>query len=226
MATFATAAQLHLFLPRYLFFTAPAWVLLAAVAVCRIAGPVTASGARAPGTARRVLGRAVAVAAFGGLAFQAVAGIEAARGPIAGEPDFRGAARVIREGQREQDGIAFAGVMQERRAMAYELRDERDRPSDVLAWRTPQERGSFDAAECPQPQTCLADTERLWLVSTSPDPAKPFTGMPEATAAVIRKGFRVVRTEQLDSVRVLLLERAAEAAKPRENDAATRKVHA
>ncbi|NEB78096.1 hypothetical protein G3I40_23160, partial [Streptomyces sp. SID14478] len=41
LATFGTAAQLHLFLPRYLLFTAPAWVLLAAVAVCRIAGPVT-----------------------------------------------------------------------------------------------------------------------------------------------------------------------------------------
>ncbi|WP_248844880.1 glycosyltransferase family 39 protein [Streptomyces griseorubiginosus] len=45
VATYATAAQLHLFLPRYLLFTAPAWVLLAAVAVVRIAGPV--AGAKA-----------------------------------------------------------------------------------------------------------------------------------------------------------------------------------
>ncbi|MFD8980968.1 glycosyltransferase family 39 protein [Streptomyces sp. NPDC059564] len=106
VVTFATAAQLHLFRPRYLFFTAPTWVLLAAVALCRIAGPVTGPSARTaggrtagagtagagtagagtararmPGAARRVLGRAVAVAAVGGLAFQALPGSDADRGP-------------------------------------------------------------------------------------------------------------------------------------------------
>ncbi|MET9606562.1 glycosyltransferase family 39 protein [Streptomyces sp. NPDC006512] len=230
VATFVTAAQLHLFLPRYLFFTAPAWVLLASVAVCRITGrvarpPAAEPGASVPGTAARVGGWVLVAAAAGGLAFQALPGIEAARGPVAGEPDFRGAAGIVRAGQRERDGIVFAGELAERRALAYELRDDRARPADVLMDRTPQELGSFGALECPEPASCLSGADRLWLVSTSPDPGEPFTGMPERTARAIRAEFKVVRTDGLDSVRVLLLERIPEAAKSRGDDAATRKVH-
>ncbi|WP_221353000.1 glycosyltransferase family 39 protein [Streptomyces beigongshangae] len=233
VATYVTAAQLHLFLPRYLLFTAPAWVLLAAVAVVRIAGPVAGTGAVAgtgtgTGTAaRRGLGRVLVAVAVAAIAFQSLPGIRETRQNALGEPDFRGAARIIEAGQRKGDGIVFSGVMTERRAMAYELRDVAGRPKDLLMSRTPQERGSFDAAECAHPAECLAGTDRLWLVSTTPD-GQPFSGMPKASAAGIRKGFEVVRTERLPYLQLVLLERtrAATDDSPLErDDAAKRRVH-
>ena len=225
VATYLTAAQLHLFLPRYLLFTAPAWVLLTAVAVGRLAGPVAGAKAGSGGAAQRGFGWVLAAAAVAGLAFQSLPGIREARHNALGEPDFRGAAQIIEAQQRKGDGIVFSGVMQERRAMAYELRDDAGRPRDVLMYRTPQERGSFDASECPQPASCLAKSGRLWLVSTTLD-GQPFSGMPKATATVIQKDFRVVKTRKLDYLQLVLLERARAATQgTSHDDAAHRKVH-
>ncbi|MET7473047.1 glycosyltransferase family 39 protein [Streptomyces sp. NPDC005648] len=225
VATYLTAAQLHLFLPRYLLFTAPAWVLLTAVAVERLAGPVAGARAGSGGAVRRGFGWVLAAAAVAGLAFQSLPGIRAAHHNAVGEPDFRGAARIVQAQQRKGDGIVFSGVLQERRAMAYELRDDAGRPHDVLMYRTPQQRGSYDAAECPRPASCLAKSDRLWLVSTTLD-GQPFSGMPKATATVIQKDFRIVRTRKLDYLQLVLLERTRAATEgTSHDDAANRKVH-
>ncbi|MER6269053.1 glycosyltransferase family 39 protein [Streptomyces sp900105755] len=225
VATYLTAAQLHLFLPRYLLFTAPAWVLLTAVGVGRLAGPVAGAKAGSGGAVRRGFGWVLAAAAVAGLAFQSLPGIREAHHNALGEPDFRGAARIVAAQQRKGDGIVFSGVLQERRAMAYELRDDAGRPRDVLMYRTPQERGSYDAAECPQPASCLAKSERLWLVSTTLD-GQPFSGMPKTTATVIQKDFRVVKTRKLDYLQLMLLERTRAATDgTSHDDAARRKVH-
>ena len=225
VATYLTAAQLHLFLPRYLLFTAPAWVLLTAVAVERLAGPVAGARAGSAGAVRRGFGWVLVAAAVAGLAFQSLPGIREARHNAVGEPDFRGAARIVQAQQRKGDGIVFSGVMQERRAMAYELRDDAGRPRDVLMYRTPQQRGSYDAAECPRPASCLARSERLWLVSTTLD-GQPFSGMPKATATAIHKDFRIVRTRKLDYLQLVLLERTRAATEgTSHDDAADRKVH-
>ncbi|MFC8514238.1 glycosyltransferase family 39 protein [Streptomyces sp. NPDC057257] len=225
VATYLTAAQLHLFLPRYLLFTAPAWVLLTAVAVGRLAGPVAGARAGSGGAVRRGFGWVLAAAAVAGLAFQSLPGIRDARHNAPGEPDFRGAAQIIEAQQRKGDGIVFSGVMQERRAMAYELREDAGRPRDVLMYRTPQERGSFDAAECPRPASCLAKSERLWLVATTPD-GQPFSGMPKATATAIQKDFRIVKTRKLDYLGLVLLQRTRAATDgTSDDDAASRKVH-
>ncbi|MEV7738679.1 glycosyltransferase family 39 protein [Streptomyces sp. NPDC088921] len=227
LATYATAAQLHLFLPRYLLFTAPAWVLLAAVAVVRIAGPVAGAKAGTGAVARRGLGWALVAAAVAGLAFQSLPGIRETRQNALGEPDFRGAAQLIEAGQKKGDGIVFSGVMSERRAMDYELRDDAGRPRDSLMYRTPQELGSFGALECPDAATCLAKADRLWLVSTTLD-GQPFSGMPKTTATVIQKSFKVVKTKKLQYLQLVLLERtraATDDPSKGEDDAAKRKVH-
>jgi mannosyltransferase len=227
VATYVTASKLHLFLPRYLLFTVPAWVLLAAVAVTRLAGPVAGAKAGTGSAVRRGFGWVLAATAVAGLLWQALPGIREARQNALGEPDFRGAAHLIRAEQRKGDGIAFSGVMAERRAMAYELRDDSGRPRDVLMYRTPQELGSFGATECPQPVACLANTDRLWLVSTTID-GQPLSGMPKRTAAAIKSGFRVVRTRKLTGLQLLLLEPVKKAADDSagKDDASRRKVHA
>jgi mannosyltransferase len=227
VATYATAAQLHLFLPRYLLFTAPAWVLLAAVAVLRIAGPVAGAKAGTGAAARRGLGWVLVAAAVAGLAFQSLPGIRETRQNALGEPDFRGAAQLIEAGQKKGDGIVFSGVMSERRAMDYELRNDAGRPRDSLMYRTPQELGSFGALECPDAARCLAKADRLWLVSTTLD-GQPFSGMPKTTATAIRKSFEVVKTKKLTYLQLVLLERTRAATDdPSEDrdDAGKRKVH-
>lgn len=227
LATYVTAAQLHLFLPRYLLFTAPAWVLLAAVAVVRIAGPVAGAKAGTGAAARRGFGWVLVAAAVAGLAFQSLPGIRETRQNPLGEPDFRGAAQLIEAGQKKGDGIVFSGVMSERRAMDYELRDDAGRPRDSLMYRTPQELGSFGALECPDSARCLAKADRLWLVSTTLD-GQPFSGMPKTTATVIQKSFKVVKTKKLQYLQLVLLERtraATDDPSEDEDDAAKRKVH-
>ncbi|MFF7053982.1 glycosyltransferase family 39 protein [Streptomyces griseorubiginosus] len=227
VATYATAAQLHLFLPRYLLFTAPAWVLLAAVAVVRIAGPVAGAKAGTGAAVRRGFGWVLVAAAVAGLAFQALPGIRETRHNALGEPDFRGAAQLIEAGQKKGDGIVFSGVMSERRAMDYELRDDAGRPRDSLMYRTPQQLGSFGALECPDAARCLARADRLWLVSTTLD-GQPFSGMPKTTAKAIQKSFKVVRTKKLSYLQLVLLERtraATDDPSADRDDAAKRKVH-
>ncbi|WP_307804961.1 glycosyltransferase family 39 protein [Streptomyces sp. VRA16 Mangrove soil] len=224
LATYVTASKLHLFLPRYLLFTLPAWVLLAAVALCRIAGPVAGARAGAGAVARKGLALVLACAAVAGLAWQALPGIRDARRLPAGEPDFRGAARIIAKGQKKGDGIVFNGVMAERRALDYELRDDAGRPKDVLMYRTPQQLGSFGAAECPKPASCLARTERLWLVGSTYD-GDPYAGMPKPTRTALDRSFRVVRTEKLENLQVLLMERTRGTSGSAADGAGDRKVH-
>ncbi|WP_248844881.1 hypothetical protein [Streptomyces griseorubiginosus] len=166
-------------------------------------------------------------AAVAGLAFQALPGIRETRHNALGEPDFRGAAQIVEAGQKKGDGIVFSGVMSERRAMDYELRDDAGRPRDSLMYRTPQQLGSFGALECPDAARCLAKADRLWLVSTTLD-GQPFSGMPKTTAKAIQKSFKVVRTKKLSYLQLVLLERTRAATDDPSadgDDAAKRKVH-
>ncbi|WP_234010914.1 glycosyltransferase family 39 protein [Streptomyces sp. SPB78] len=220
LLTFATAAQLHLFLPRYLLFTVPAWVLLAAAALGRAGGRLNGEGPRALRTGGLVLG----LVAVAGLTLAAQPGLSTARADIAGEPDFRGAAAYLLAHQKKGDALAYGGQFSERRALDYELRDATTRPKDVLVHRTPQELGSYGAQECPRPASCLATTKRLWLVTTAFGD-DPYGDMPRANAKAIRAGFRLADTKALHHVRVLLFTRSA-AEHPRDDSAADRAVHA
>ncbi|MEU6535000.1 glycosyltransferase family 39 protein [Streptomyces sp. NPDC047000] len=215
-----------LFSPAHLLFTTPAWALLAAVALSRLAWPVAGARAGAGGPVLRVLGGVLAAAALAGLAWQALPALRQTGRNVPGEPDYRAAARLVETGQRKGDGIAFSGAGPERRAMAYELRDDPSRPRDVLMYRTPQRRGAFEARECPQPASCLAKTDRLWLVSTVRGGAAPEDGMPEATARILDRSFHVTRITRLTGLRLVLLDRVRDTSGTKGDDeAARRKVH-
>ncbi|MBW8801678.1 MAG: glycosyltransferase family 39 protein [Streptomyces sp.] len=202
--TFATANQLHLFLPRYLLFTIPAWTLLVAAALTRLVGRLDPEARR--GTGAQVLSGLLVAAVAAGYAFVAWPAIGDAKKDLPMEPDFRGAANVVAAGEKPGDGMVFNGGMSERRAMAYELRD-RKAPKDVLMEYTPQENGSYGATECRKPASCLKGTDRLWLISTVSDGRPPLTGMNEKTAAAIEKSFKAGRTVKLNHIVVRVLER-------------------
>ncbi|MFP3988501.1 glycosyltransferase family 39 protein [Streptomyces sp. E11-3] len=201
--TFLTANQLHLFLPRYLLFTLPAWALLTSALVTRLAGRLVPGTPRGAGA--QAFGGLLVAAAAAAYTFVALPAIDLAKKDLDDEPDFAAAARTLAQGQRPGDGMIFNGGLSERRAMAYELRD-RAAPKDVLMQWTPQQNGSYGASECKRPANCLADADRLWLVSTVRD-KKPLDGMDKKAAAVLDKDFETTRTVKLHRVTVQVLER-------------------
>ncbi|KAF5995419.1 MULTISPECIES: glycosyltransferase family 39 protein [Streptomyces] len=202
--TFLTADQLHLFLPRYLLFTIPAWTLLLAAAVTRLTGRLEPEVR--PGAVAKAVGGVLVTAVAAGYAFVAWPAIGDAKKDLPMEPDYAAAAQVIASGEKPGDGVIFNGGLSERRAMAYELRD-RKAPKDVLMEWTPQQNGSYGATECGRPARCLNGVDRLWLVSTIADGRPPLTGAEEKKAAAIDEDFRATRTVRLNHVVVQVLER-------------------
>ncbi|GGN83492.1 hypothetical protein GCM10011579_072370 [Streptomyces albiflavescens] len=196
--TFLTSDRLHLFLPRYLLFTVPAWLLLA------VAGADLCAERLIRVCRARTAGWVLVTGAVAGFAFQVFPAVATARQDLLGEPDYAGAGRIVRTGERPGDGIVFNGELGERKAMAYELRGGA-RPKDVLMRLTPQQIGWYAASECGEPGTCLADGRRLWLVSTAK--GDPRFRMRKSTAAVLAARYTVVRTQRLHNVTVQLLER-------------------
>jgi mannosyltransferase len=199
---YLTFPVLHLFLHRYLLFTLPAWTVLAAAA------PVTLLRAlrwRRPAWAR-LLGVLIIVGAVGYLGLPGQ--VAARRSPVNGEPDFRGAAEAVTAGLRQGDGIAYTGTFRNgRRAFSYEMRGVVPKPRDVFVAKTSQELGSYGVAECKEPDTCLGDTRRIWLITTNDPSADPYTGAPAPIAALLRWEFARSEVRRLSHVRVFLLTR-------------------
>ncbi len=178
---FVTSPWLHLFLYRYVLFTVPAWVLLAAAL----------PGALARGSRRRRLMVA------GSLALSAVVGLigvpdqEEARRLAPHEPDFNAAARVVESGLRDGDGIVFAATRRDtRRAFRYlHATGVVGAPKDVLLGRSAEEVGLFQGTECVDTARCLAGTDRLWMLTDaepSPDRVDPLSSHAQA---VLRTEF-------------------------------------
>ncbi|MGW4158417.1 glycosyltransferase family 39 protein [Streptomyces sp. NPDC004788] len=203
VVTAATGEWLHLFLPRYLLFTIPAWALLAAVGAVRAVGLLAAVGRGALWRrTRAALLVAAAVACFLVLTLPALRGV---RQDIPTEPDYAGAARLVKAGQRPGDGIVFHRSFNSRLAMAYQLR-EGARPEDILMKRAPQQTGWFWAHEYQKPSGRLSGSDRLWFVSPGDD-EDPYAYMPEPKERALKDGYTVARTEHLRHMTVQLLER-------------------
>jgi mannosyltransferase len=210
-----TFEWLHLFLHRYFLFTLPAWALLAAATVGfglvalrtrSAAGAwwVPRGLARAPRWAFFVATVAVvaAVAAVG-LPGQ----VAVRRDPVAGEPDFRGAAAVLAARLQAGDGIAFSSLYRNvRRSMGYELRDVPRPPRDVFLAVPASQTGWYVAEECTDPVPCAGTIQRIWLVTTN-SAADPYGGMLPGTAALLRANYNRSEVARLTRVRVILLTR-------------------
>ncbi len=195
----ATFEQLHLFYPRYLLFTLPALVLLAADTVTRA------------GAWMRPRGFFSAVVLTGLL----VAGLDAhralRRSINPGERDLRNVAARIAAGLRAGDGIVVGGRRGDRSlvrlGLAYELRG-REAPIDVFVAESARERGEFQPRECPQPVVCLSSrTTRLWVVAAS-EKHDVFDEMPERKAVLLRTRFGETKQWTAAGTRLLLLTRS------------------
>ncbi|MFF0433131.1 glycosyltransferase family 39 protein [Streptomyces sp. NPDC004327] len=200
--TAATGEWLHLFLPRYLLFTLPAWVLLAAAGLVRVADLVTAAGRGTPWARFRT--GALVAAAVAGFVLLSLPNLRSVREDLPYEPDYAGAARIVKAGQRPGDGIVYHHTLNARIAMTYQLR-EGARPADVLMKRAPQLTGWFAAHEYDTPDQYLAGTDRVWFVS--PGDEDPYAYMVEAKERALKDGYTVARTERLRHVTVQLLQR-------------------
>ena len=199
-----TFPVLHLFLHRYLLFTLPAWVLLAAAVGFSL---VRSAGQRRSTMALSLAGLLVVAGVF----YVGVPGQAAARhSPVVGEPDFRGAARSVEARQRPGDAIAFAGAGRNgRRAFSYETRLARMRPADVLVSRTSQQIGQFGTPECADPGRCVGNTRRIWLITATEDYEDPLTGMTETIQAYLNTAFSFTEIQSFEHARLFLLTRKA-----------------
>ncbi|MEH0983452.1 glycosyltransferase family 39 protein [Micromonospora sp. CPCC 205556] len=203
---YATFTVLHLFLPRYVLFTLPAWAILAALGTCSVARLLPRSTAAWSWLIPAVL----VVPAFAFLVEPDQRVVRAS--PVAGQPDYRGAIDAMRENMKPGDGLAYNDVFGKlsdlgREAVDYEMRDD-TRPRDVFLARTSVERGSYSASECEDKDAaaCLRDTERIWLICTNYSP-DPLEGLPPQRAALLRT-FKVVEEKKFERVRLVLLSRA------------------
>ncbi|MGI5175843.1 glycosyltransferase family 39 protein [Dactylosporangium sp. CA-152071] len=167
IAGFVVSQSTPIWWPRYLLFLLPALALLAARALARAAIPAVVAGA-------------VLVGLLGlpdQLAIRGPAGHEADRypaGPWYTPPNWFGAARIVRSGQRPGDGIVYVGdsdrarsMFMLRSTMDYYLRTDAARPKDVYLDRSAAQIGAFWARECADPKACLAGTGRVWVVAVS-----------------------------------------------------------
>ncbi|MBU2666294.1 glycosyltransferase family 39 protein [Actinoplanes bogorensis] len=199
LLTLATTSWLHMFLSRYLLFTVPAFVILAAVGLCDMLrsehGTITRIG--------------VAVLVIPVLALFSLHDQHSVRAnPVKGQPDYRQAAATVTSLLRPGDGITYIGPTQPRTAFSYQMRRQSARPRDLFLQNPPPVAGGwFSGRECDYESRCLGATRRLWVVSTI-DSGDPYQAMRPARARLLQAHFRVARKQQLTNVWVFLLTRS------------------
>ncbi len=181
------------FFPRYLLYTMPAPVLLAAVFLART------------GRIRAVV-VLVVVAALGAPAQASI------RGPAGHNHDTAGAAAIIARGERPGDGIVYAlhepVVPWEARDIVARYVPADRRPRDVFAVTPQRTDGRLTAVECPDPAGCLAaaDPPRIWVLRYQSHP-DPLAGIGEPKESLLRARYRLARVWSVRGLTVGLLTR-------------------
>ncbi len=140
-----------LWVPRYLLFTVPAWVLLASLALRRLT----------------LLRGLVAVLAIGLLAVPTQLDIRTVGGHTVATRDI---ADVLRVNSAPGDVIVFGpfanGDQRISRDAVLRYVEERVRPADKLMAQPPRTGGRLSAQECPDVEipACFGRPERVWVV--------------------------------------------------------------
>ncbi|MFH7597006.1 glycosyltransferase family 39 protein [Streptomyces racemochromogenes] len=184
------------FIDRYLLFTVPAWAILAAAGLAALRP------------------RAAGAAGLAALVLLGAPDQRQLRTEQAKETsDGIAAARVIAQGYRPGDGFVPPRGKKERVFMidyqlSYYLPD-RVRLRDVFAERSAVASDDLFPVECRQPERCLGDTRRIWLVTrdTDDDHDDPYNQLPAAPRKVLKDHFRIARTTEVRGLHVSLLER-------------------
>jgi len=201
--TFLISHQVQLFYFRYMLFTVPAWALSAAAGALWIARAGIRATARPGGRPGRagvgtLAGGLAAVVAVGVVGIPAQRAMRSDR--VEQEFAFRPAARFIMAHSQPGDGIAFAGYLYLRRAMAYEMRNG---PAlvDVFLAVPANERGNYAAQECPDPAACVQGVRRIWLVTVRGG-RDPLARVGGERGDVLRARYRVAQSVQFYRIRV------------------------
>lgn len=175
-----TFHEFHFFLPRYLLFTVPAWVLLGAYAIRRLAGtePKLLVATLAAGAALAVVGwhRQTLV-----------------RSDPENEYAFRAAARSIAEREQPGDGIVFTGYDYLHRGFRYEWRHQpaAQQPREILVAQPPGTAWSWVHPPCPDTAACLGDTPRIWVVSSDPR-GLPLSPLPAGQQPAVEERYQLI----------------------------------
>jgi mannosyltransferase len=182
------------FWPRYLLFTMPAWVLLAALFLGRVG---------------RVRGLAVLLA----LGLLGAPVQDAIRQPDGHNHATTQAAAIIATGQRPGDGIVYAlhepVVPWEARDIVARYVPADRRPRDIFAVTPQRLDGRLTAIECADPPGCLAaaDPPRIWVLRYQ-DQTDPLRGLGEPKESLLRSRYRLAHLWLLKGLTVGLLTRA------------------
>ncbi len=177
-----------IFWARYLLFTLPGFVLLAALALDRLSGTVAAA----------------ALVALALLAAPAQTGI---RTPDGHNHATTAAAGVIAANERAGDGIAYAldepVVPWEARDIVARYVPADKRPRDVFALTAQRIDGHLTATECADLAACLDDTPRLWVLRYQ-NLSDPLAGIGQPKEDLLRQRYRLDRLWLLRGLTVAL----------------------
>ena len=177
-----------IFWARYLLFTLPGFVLLAALALDRLSGTVAAA--------------ALVVLAL--LTAPAQTGI---RTPDGHNHATTAAAGVIAANERAGDGIAYAldepVVPWEARDIVARYVPADKRPRDVFALTAQRIDGHLTATECADLAACLDDTPRLWVLRYQ-NLSDPLAGIGQPKEDLLRQRYRLDRLWLLRGLTVAL----------------------
>ncbi|WP_328299008.1 glycosyltransferase family 39 protein [Streptomyces sp. NBC_00435] len=180
------------FMDRYLLFTMPAWVVLAAAGLAALRPrPLGVAG--------------LAAVILLGLPDQRQIRTETVKNGVEGEQ----AARIIAKGYRPGDGFVPVrgadSVYMVDFQVEYALPD-RVELRDVFAERSGVANDDLFPVECKQAEQCLGTTQRIWVVTWS-GTENPYHKLPKDQAAALEKHYKVVQTTKAHGFQVTLVER-------------------
>lgn len=199
LGAWAIYPLVHVFLPKYVLFTLPAWALLAAAAV------VVPLRRPDPRLVRyRWFAMPAALLAVLVLGWPVQERIRAA--DSLGEPDFRGAAAYMRTQVEPADAIAYtapAGLGDGRVPIMVEMGSAI--PREAFQRVSGRESGTYTGVACTDLAACLGDTERVWIVALDAPAGDPLHDLSESRQHVIKDEYSVARTDKFRRLQVVLL---------------------
>ncbi|WP_306214117.1 glycosyltransferase family 39 protein [Actinoplanes sp. RD1] len=193
VAAYYTFHEFHFFFPRYMLFTVPAWVLLAAYALTRVVGSDPAARLWRPVTAQLL---AAVLVAGGALTFFGWHQQGELRSDmVEDEIGYRAAAAYIAERDEPGDGVVYTGYAFLHRGFRYYWRDlpVADQPREILVQQAAGAEWNWVHDPCLDTVACLGETPRIWLISSDPS-GKPLWPLPPGQQEAIAERYEVVTT--------------------------------
>ncbi|PZW01858.1 mannosyltransferase [Micromonospora phaseoli] len=189
---FLAGLVVPLWVPRYLVFVVPFGCLLAGVALATVRLPA-----------------ALVVVALTGLLGvpDQMALRRTHEWPRSAAVDYRGAARIVADGQRPGDVIVYSprdSWLFLDLGLGYHLGGRL--PRDALLAQRQRQRGDLWATECDRPAECLSGADRVWLVLAGRRD-DPLAAVPGAKGDALRAGFTVTQVWPHPGLTVALLTR-------------------